>query len=158
MSYLLEITNPVIAIEVADYTSAPGVPDIVSMKNYNKCLILIQTGAWAAGTAAVTISECTAISGAAGAQDLEFEIMYSKLNTASAFTQNAVTADTFNLSAADTIYAIEIKTGDLTVEDGYDCIRLNVASPGANADFYGAQYIMYEPRHADATQADAIAD
>lgn len=158
MSFLIENTNPVIAIEVADYTSLAGTGDVITMRDYNKCLILIQTGAWAAGTAAVTIKEVTAITGAAGATALTFTVMYSKLNTASAFTQNAVTANTFNLSAADTIYAIEIKADDLTVSSGFEGIRLDIASPGANADFYGATYILYEPRHADATQSDAIAD
>lgn len=153
----IDNSNEVIAGEPKSWQSTSLTGDIVSMKEYHRLQIRIQTGAWASGTAAVTLLQDTAVS-ATAAKTLPFDLMYSKLNTAASFTENTVGSDTFNLSAADTLYIIEIEGRMLDADNDFDTVRLDIASPGANADFYSATYVMYEPRHADSSMPSAIAD
>lgn len=154
--YLIERTNITAALAPNNYTGAAGAGDWASFQNYHKCLIVIQTGAWAGGTAAVTLDQATTAAGGS-TKTLGFSRYYSKLNTAAAYTETAATSDTFDLSAANTIYAIDVKDDDLDVDNAFDFFQLDVASPGANDDFYSAIYIMYEPAYSSSTQVTAIA-
>jgi len=156
---LVQNSIPVLALAPNNYTGAAGTGDIVSMKGYNRMQIFIGCGAWAAGTAAVTVSQCQDVS-ATGAKALSFSYQYTNVadTTTDVLTETAVTSNTFNLSAANAVHVIEIKADSLDVDNGFDCVRLNVASPGANNDYYGAWYIMYEPRNADGTMPTAITD
>lgn len=157
---LLEHAQIVEALEVKDYNASAGTGDIVSLKNYKHLTIVIQTGAWAAGTAAVTVKQDTAVTATGSIKALSFATMYSKLNTAGVWTKNTVTSNTFNLSAANTLYVIEIEADTLDVDNAFDCVRLDVGTPGANADLYGAQYILSQPRYpaAAASMLSAIID
>lgn len=139
---LLECMQVVEALEPKNYTGAAGTGDVVSLKNASHLTIVIHTGAWAGGTAAVTVSQCDDIT-PSNAKALAFATMYSKLNTAGVWTKNTVTSNTFDLSAANTLYVIEIEADTLDADNAYDCVRLNVASPGANADLYSAVYVLH---------------
>ena len=133
----------------ANYTGAVGTTEYVSLKDYRRATIKIQTGAWAAGTAAVTLNEATAVA-ATGAQALEFEYMYTNAAavTAPTLVKTAVTSDTFNLSVANALYLIEIDASELSA--GFDCLSVAIASPGANADFYSVSITLSDPRYVDA--------
>lgn len=146
-------------IEPKDWTGAASTADHFSMKNYGHATIIIQCGAWAGGTAAVTLEQSTVV---AGTDDkaLAFTEQWlgSVLATADLLTRTAVTANTFDLDTANQIHVIEIDAEDLDVDNDFDCVELNVASPGANADLYGAIAILSHSRYMNEPPPTAITD
>jgi hypothetical protein len=142
-----------------DTTGAAVTGDYVSMKDYRHLTIIIQQGAWAGGTPAVTLKQATAVAGT-GEKALSFSKRWTKVAlTGTTFTETAVTSDTFNLPAtANTMNVLEIDAEDLDVANGFDCVRLGIATPGANADLISATYILSEPRYAQALLPDPKVD
>ena len=129
-------------------TGAAQTANHISLKGYDGCLVVINTGAWAGGTSAVTLQQATVV---AGTDDkaLGFSYMYTNdgAATTDTLTKTAVTSNTFNLDTANSMYVIDIKAAD------FDCIELNTATPGANDDFVSATYILYGGRYADGLTA-----
>ena len=151
------------AIPPANYTGAAVDGNYISMKGYDHCTIIINTGAWAGGTAAVTINRATAVAGTSeDAGGVEFDYMWTNdgATTLSALTKTAVTADTFNLDVAASMYIIEIPAdtikGSSTTE--YDCIQLAVGTPGSNNDYFGATYILHKGRYKSDTPIEPLTD
>lgn len=147
----LENVKIVEAVAPVNTSGAAQTGNYVSLKGYAGCCIVIQTGAWAGGTSAVTINEATDVS-ATGAQALAFGYMYTNdgATTTSALTKTAVTSNTFNLDTANAMYVIDVKASSLTTTSGYDCISVALASPGSNNDYVSACYILYGSRFGDA--------
>ena len=102
--------------------------------------IVIVSGAWAAGTAAVTLKQATAVAGTS-AKALAFTDMWTDIASAGTFVKTAVVANTFNLGTANSMWIINIDDDMLDVDNGFDCVALDVASPGANNDYYSAVYL-----------------
>lgn len=155
---LIEQTKPVWACEPKNYTGAANTIKYASLKNYDRMLIFIQTGAWAGGTAAVTLKQATDVSGTSN-KALAFSYVW--INTAGApdtFTKTTVSSNTFNLDTANLLYVIEVRASDLDVDNQFDTVGVNVASPGANADFYGVVYLMGAPRYSQASPPTALTD
>ena len=125
--------------------------DWLSLKNYRRLQIILQQGAWAGGTPAVTLEQATDVAGA-GAKALSFTERWHQVGlTGTEFTKATVTSDTFNLpNTANTTNILVINAEDLDVAGGFDCVRVRVASPGANADLLSVEYILTEPRYASA--------
>ena len=146
-------------IETKDWTGAASTGDHFSMKFYPHATIIIQTGAWAAGTGAVTLQQSTVV---AGTDDkaLGFTEMWtgSVLGTSDLLTRTVVAANTFNIGVANTLYVIEINAEQLDVDNRFDCVELNVASPGANTDLYGAIAILSQARYLQEPPPSAIID
>ncbi len=129
-----------------DYSSAASTTEYVSMKAYNKITFVIYTGAWAAGTAAVTVKQATDVSNSLSDEKaVTFTRMWT--GTTDALTETAVTSSTFNLAAASTLYVVEVNDAMLDVNGGFDCVSLQVASPGANADLYSIVAICQGGRY-----------
>jgi len=59
---------------------------------------------------------------------------------------------------AEAIIAVDIKAEDLDVDNDFDCVRLDVADVGSNAQLGCGFYILYEPRSAEEPALSAIAD
>ena len=78
--------------------------------------------------------------------------------TIDALTRTAVSSDTFNLAAANSVHVIEVEASDLDVANNFDCFRVSVASPGANDDIYGIMIYLYGCRYPQATPPSAIVD
>lgn len=155
---MIECLKPCWANEPKNYTGAANTIQYVSMKLYGRLLIFIQTGAWAGGTAAVTLKQATAVAGTAN-KALAFTTMW--VNTAVApdtFTKTAVASNTFNLDTANLLYVIEVVDSDLDVGNAFDCVGVNIASPGSNADFYGAICLGGQPRYPDAALPSMLAN
>lgn len=119
-----------------DYNSAAATAEWINMSKYDRVVFIIQTGAWAAGTAAVTLNEGTA--DATGSQALAFTKMYTNdgAATTDTLTETTVTSNTFNLDTANSLYVIEVTASMLTRASNFDWVNLAIASPGANADLY----------------------
>ena len=159
MTLLVQEKKLIWAAEPKNYTGATMTAEYVSMKGYDHLTIVIQTGAWAAGTAAVTLLQSTDVTNSlADAAAIAFTSMWSDEVAGGTLVENAVTANTFNLDTANKLYVIELDAAQLNVDGGFDCVTLAVASPGANADFYGVIYILGGTRYAGATPLAAITD
>lgn len=155
---LIEQVKPVWACEPKNYTGAANTQKYASLKNYGRAFVLIQTGAWAGGTAAVTLNQATDVSGTS-AKALAFTRMW--VNTGAApdtFTKTTVSSNTFNLDTANLTYVIEIVASDLDTGNGFDCFSVAVASPGSNNDFYGIQYVLYNARYSQASTPTSLTD
>jgi hypothetical protein len=141
-----------------DMTGAAMTAKYVSLKNYNHLTIVITTGAWAAGTAAVTLVKASDVS-ASDAETARLEYMWSDEVTSNTFVKNTVTANTFNLDTANKQYIIEVDAADLKNDAtapykaektvNFDCVTVAIATPGVNADLYSVEYILSEPRYPD---------
>lgn len=129
----------------------------VSLKNYGHLTIIIHSGAWAGGTAAVTLAQATDVS-ASDTKALGFSYQWTGTVASGALTRTAVTSDTFNISAANTLHVIEVDADSLDRGSAFDCVTLAVASPGVNNDYYSVEYILSEPRFAQSTPPSAIVD
>lgn len=145
------------AAEPKSYVSAAMAAKYVSLKNYARLVIVIITGAWAAGTAAVTLSQATAVAGT-GAKALGFANQWNDVAASGTLVKTAVASDTFTLGTANKMFVIEVDAGSLDVAGGFDCVTLAVASPGANADFYGVAYILEGARYQQDTPPSAVLD
>ena len=146
-------------IPPANYTGAASTDVYVSLKNSPHATIIIQTGAWAGGTAAVTLLQATAVAGTSN-KALSFTEMYSNTAapTVATLARVAVTSDTFTLSTANTIYVIEVDAASLDVSNGFDCLCVHVATPGSNNDYYSAAVILGQGRYTGNSMTDALAD
>ena len=156
-NFLLNTSKPLWACTPKNYTGAAATAKYVSLKNYGQMTIVIQVGAWAAGTAAVTLLQATDVS-ATGAKALAFTEMYSDETTGGTLVKNTVTGDTFNLDTANKIYVIQVDAAQLDASNGFDCLTVAIASPGANADYYGVTYILGDSRYAQDTPPTALTD
>ena len=148
---ILEKCKLVEALPPKDHTGAAVDGNYISLKGYGWCTIVIQTGAWAGGTAAITINKATAVAGT-GETTATFTEMYTNEGAATTdtLTATAVSSNTFNLDTANSMYVIELDPASL---GEYDCIQLAVATPGANADLVSALYILSESRYGQGSAA-----
>lgn len=153
----VELNKLIWAVEPKNYTGAACADKYVSLKNYGHMTVVIITGAWAGGTAAVTLKQATAVAGT-GAKALAFPLQWNDAAESGTLVKTAVVANTFNLATANKMYVIEVPAESLDVDGGFDCVTLAVATPGANADFYGAIYVLPEAKYAQATPPSALVD
>lgn len=126
-----------------DYTGAACATEFINMSKTSRVTFLIQTGAWAAGTAAVTINQATSDGGSTAT------VTFTKYWTVAGDTVTAATAasNTFNLAAANTLYIVEVTPEMLTRASSYDWVALAIASPGVNSDFYSVVAIAEDLKY-----------
>lgn len=152
--------NIVTAIAPKDITGAAQTGQWISLKYYRHCTIVITQAAWAGGTPAVTLTQAQDVQGT-NPKALGFTSRYQQaINTgATGYVETAVTNNTFNLPATpNQNHLIEIDAATLDVDNGYDCLQLNIASPAANADLLQAVYILSGARYADNKMPNALAN
>ena len=151
------------AIPPQNITGSAVDANYISMKGYDHCTIIINTGAWAGGTSAITVNRATAIAGTGeDAGGVEFDYMWTNDGAValSPLTKTEVTSDTFNLDTANAMYVIEIPAdtikGSSTTE--YDCIQLALATPGANNDYVSATYVLSKSRYKSDVPVEPLTD
>lgn len=157
---LVELMGFETAVAPKDITGAANTGDWISLKHYTHVTIIIIQGAWAGGTPAVTLLQSPDVSGA-GNKPVEFTSRWSKigLGAGSQFVKSAVTANTFNLPAtANTITVLEVNGDDLDVDGGFDCLSVNVGTPGVFADLLAVLYILSGARYGQSSMPDAKID
>jgi len=145
-----ETVNIVEAIAPINTTGVGQTGNMISMKTASHCTIVINTGAWAGGATGITIEQATDVTdSAASSKALAFSYMWTNSGaaTAAALTKTAVTANTFDIGVTASMYVIEISVDMLDVDNGYDCLQVLTDTPGANADFISAFYILSGTRH-----------
>jgi hypothetical protein len=155
--HLVEKNKLIWAVEPKNYTGAAASAKWVSLKNYGQLTIVILTGAWAGGTAAVTVEQATAVAGTSN-KPVAFTDYWDDVTTSGTLAKKAAVSNTFNLGTALKMYVIHIDDRMLDIAGGFDCVSIVVASPGANADLYGVAYILGGSRYQQATPPTALLD
>lgn len=141
-----------------NYTGAAATAEWIDMSKYDRVVFVIQTGAWAGGTAAVTLLQSATNGGSSKA--VAFTTMFTNdgATTTDTLTETAVTSNTFNLDTANSIYIVEVNASMLDVSSSYRWLNIAVASPGANNDYYGIVALCDNGRYLKgASSASAIA-
>ncbi len=103
----------------------------------HRMLIVLQTGAWAGGSSAITLEQATAAAGT-GNKALGMTRVWKKTN--GLFSEVAVASNTFDVDTANALYVIEVQSDELDVNGNYAYVQVKSASPGANADYLSAYY------------------
>ncbi len=158
---LLENAKIVVGAVPIDTTGAAVAGDYVSLKGYSHLTVVIMQGAWAGGTPAVTLKQNTNVGNSPAD---EKALSFTKYWTGVALTDDtysavAVVSDTFNLTAtANTVTILEVDASSLDVDNGFDCVRLGIASPGSNADLVAVLYILTGARFPQSDTPSAIVD
>lgn len=154
--YLVENMGLEVALLPKDITGAVQNGDFISLKNYTHATVVLLQGAWAGGTPAVTLTQAQDVAGTSE-KAISFTKMWTQVGiTGTGYTETAVTADTFNLPAvANTMTVLELDADMLDTDNGFDCFRVVVASPGANADLLAGLYILSGARYKGAAMPDA---
>lgn len=149
----IENIRPVTAIVPKDITGADQTGDWINLKNHRRVCILLQCGAWAGGTSAVTVEQATSNGGTP--KGVSFTEKWEGVAlTDDILAKVAVASDTFNLDTANEFHLIEIHASDLDLANGYSWLRVKCASPGSNADLLSAHYLLYEGHYA--AKADTL--
>lgn len=142
--------------------SPASTEDAVSMKQYDRCAIVLfgDNGTSVTG-ATVTLKQSTAVA-LTGEKALSFTTYYANADISSSDTLTATTAtsNTFTTTTtanANWLYVIEVKAEDLDVANSFDVLRVDVTG-NANC-VIGGLYVLYRSRFAGGTpQVSAITD
>lgn len=147
-SRLIERLKVVQASVPVDITGAGSNGDWVSLKYFRRCLTIVQQGAWAGGTPALTFEQATDASGT-GAKPLSYtERWNGTALTDDTYEKATVASDTSNLAnAANGVVLVEHHSQDLDLANGFAYIRAKVASPGSNADLLSITYVLGDPAY-----------
>lgn len=128
--------------------------DVVCMKNYRRCLVLLVKGVGPAGDdPTLTIEQGTSVAFSTN-KALTFTTLYKKEDLTqlsdvgqwTKVTQSA--ANTYShLDAAESVamWAVDFKAEDLDTANGYDCIRASVGDAGTATQLATVLYILYDP-------------
>jgi hypothetical protein len=151
-----EVNNIVGGFVPVDMQTAANTGDYVSLKNYNRCVIVLFKAAGTNGDdPTITLTQATDVAGTSVKNLSTITKIYTKqgtltgVGTWTVVTQAAAATYTDTDSAENqAIWAIEVKAEDLDVSNGFDCLKAAVADVGGNAQLGCMFYIMCEPRYA----------
>lgn len=145
------------------------VGDVVSLKNYRRCLVVFYKGPGTAGDdPTITLEQGTSVAFGTN-KALDFTTLYKKQAATdltgvaqwTKITQAAGNTYTDATSAEQAaVWAIDVMAEDLDIANDYDCIRLSVSDVGTNAQTGCVLYIPYDPVQYTAPESmpGAIAD
>ncbi len=146
---LSELAHPVLAL--SNTTPSSSTPTRVSLKSYNRVLVLIQVknGSTVTGSA-ITLKQASDVSGT-GEKALSFSTMYADVDTgaADALTKTTVASDTFTTNTTNSknlLYLIEVNASDLDRANSFDCFRVGTGD-AANTTVT-VTYLLYGTRYA----------
>jgi hypothetical protein len=148
--YLIENAKVITGFVPLDGNAVGWTGDWVHMRDYRRCCIWIQQGAWAGGTAAVTLNQGKTNTGGSS-KAIAFTQMWTwtGLTADGPTAPTAVTSNTFTLATpANTTTVMEIHVNDLDITNGFYYVNCTIATPGSNADLCACCYILYDAAHA----------
>lgn len=117
----------------AALATTAGDGDYISMREYARLTIVISVlNATTVTGGAVTLKQATDVAGTSE-KALGFSTMWANTDCAASDTlvSTAVTSDTFTTSTTNSkilMYIIEVSARDLDIANGFDCVRIDVAS------------------------------
>ncbi len=148
----VENARPVWLLAPQNITGTAVASAYFGLKFGARAHIAIITGAWAGGTSAVTLNQATTQAGSTNVA-LAFTTYWTGTSTVDVLVRNTATNNTFSLSAANTLYLIEINNYDLVLNsntqaptDAY--INVALGSPSSNADYIAALAYVYDGQYA----------
>jgi hypothetical protein len=141
---------------IATTTARTG--DVVSLKNYRRCLVLFHKGIGSAGEdPTLTLLQGTDVAFGTN-KALDFSTVYVKQDPTSLgdvgqwtkVTRTVTPGSTNTYTDATTgeqavLWAIDIKAEDLDIAGGYDCIRASLGDTGSLASLGALEYFLYDP-------------
>lgn len=153
MSKFLEEHQIQMAIVPVDLQTAANNGDWFNLKHFQKVVILLIKAIGTAGQDPIfRLQQATSAAGA-GAKDLLFTTIWSKVGTQTAIaqftktTQAAATSYVDAVSAeAESLIAVEVQAEELDADGGFTHVRLDIADVGGNAQLGAAIYIGCYPR------------
>lgn len=117
----------------AALTSTAGDGDYISMREYARLTVIISVlnGSTVTG-GAVTLLQASDVAGT-GEKALGFSTMWANTDAGASDTlvSTAVTNNTFTTSTTNSkilMYVIEVSARELDIANGFDCVRVDVAS------------------------------
>lgn len=158
---LAEQAKIVMGCPPATLATTAGDGDFVCMKNYRRLTILIAVANGSTVTGgAVTLVQATEVAGSTTSA-LGFSGYWANTDTGAsdALVYTAATNNTFTTSTTNSknqIYVIQVDAEDLDLANGYDCVRVDVASM-ANATGC-VLYFLDGARYGGTTPPTAITD
>jgi hypothetical protein len=135
-------------------TAQGGNYSFISLKNYQRAEITVFVGN-IAGDSALTFLQAKNVEGN-GSKALSFtkiEKCQSRAGSqedADKFVEEAVTGDSYTIAAAshdNHMFKVVINADDLDVDNGFDCFRPNLGTPGANAYLVAVIIDLHDPRY-----------
>lgn len=151
---IIDIVAGVIPLDLQ--TARTG--DYVSLKEAEGCLVVILKGAGTAGDDPdFTLNQAVAVAGTSAKALNAIDTVYKKQGTlTSVGTWAKVTQTADEVFSADAtsaeeeaLYVIDVPAAKLDVDNGFDCISVDVADVGTNAQLGCVLYILYGLRHKD---------
>jgi hypothetical protein len=150
---LLEMVQIQPAFVPASLTTAQT-GDVVSMKNYRRCLVKFVKGIGTAGQdPTITLAQGTDVAFGT-TKALTFTTIYEKadltqISDVGQWTKitQAAGATYTDATAAEKalVWCIDIKAEDLDVANDYDCIRASIGDVGTASQIGYVEYILYDP-------------
>ena len=122
--------------------------DYISMKGYGNLALILHFGAVGTGVA-ITLKQATDVGNSLSDEKaLAYAKIYANVGlTTDTLTETAVTSSTYTFgNDPNQLYVIEVRAEDLDINNGFDCVRVNVAS-GAGTTILGITAIAYNPRY-----------
>ena len=153
MSRLAERMQIVGGFVPVDMQTAANPGDYISFKNHDHCTIIIYTAIGTGGDdPVISLVQATSVA-AAGAKALNISEVFYKvgataLSAVGTFTRATQTAaatyDTAGIDGAENeaIFVLEIDAAQLDTDNDFDCLRVNIADVGSNAQLGCALYVM----------------
>lgn len=156
---------PMQAAGPADIDSAAVTGGYVSLKNFNRMLVLVYAGDGTATSGDLTVSlyQASDVSGT-GAKvlnALETGRIFTKQHASSFATVGTWTKETQAVADEQytdatsgeqvNLWALEIAASDLDADNGFDCVRADIAAT-SSAKIVSGLYILGEPKQAGAPE------
>jgi len=163
----VEEAQIVSAIIPVDSQAAANNGDWVSLKNYERCAIIVFKAAGVAGDdPVITLKQAQDVSGTGVKALSKITRVDSKVGVQTGigtFTTNTQAAsDTYidTVSAeAQGLFVVEIKAEDLDVNNGFDCLQLSIPDTGsAGAQLLCALYVLRGAKFGAVPLPSAIVD
>lgn len=162
----LEFVNPVQAIVPVDLQNVQT-GDWVSLRGYAGCAVLIHS---AIGTdnddLIATLNQATAVAGT-GTKTLNISRYWEKigatgLSAVGQWTAQTQTAgdgvDHLTTAENEAMLLLDVAATELDIDNGFDCLQLNIADTGGNAQLGAAVYFLYGPKVPQIPLLSAIVD
>lgn len=143
-----------------DITAGAAYSDYISMKGYYHATAIITFGVSLVGTPAITMTQATEVAGTTTkALGFDWVKKNTDITASDLLVTTAVESDSVTKAAtSQQMFVIEIDADSLDADNNYDCFRVNISTPGANATLVGITFILF-PRYAgDQPVPSAIID
>lgn len=157
----LDLVSGIVPINLGSARSS----DVMSLKNFHRVAIVFFKAAGSASEdPTLTVLQASSVA-PSNAKALNFTEIWTKqgtLTSVGTWTKTTQAAgNTYTNATAsenEAIWVIDIKTDDLDVDNGFDCIQVTIADAGSVNQLGALLFVGHEPRYALAGGLSAIAD